>query len=533
MCRDDNHGGRRCPADTSEARQLRRKNAVARQMYATKTVTPIEGHFLPEITEHFTVDMVKQDIADISAISYELASFDATPEEAQIAYDKHLNRIGAGIEYLAEHEFGALPDEDMLAAHLLREEEIRAKYQQKIDAAQSEVDEATKDLDAVLTVLHRIADEESHPDPAARKDAWFEVSPSVTIMENKIGLRIVDNKLIVIRSEMEMEEEVRASERELIGQRNEAMKSALEAVGVKFASPENLTVSPNSDPESLADLRQAISYFPSNWVENSNASNALVVIKEDERAYYQHEVGEYLEYSDVNVEIKPVGWSPEPNSMDAVECSPLSETGTWDDPVSGITFPFSAIREEGENSWVRLRHDFKSEPDEGYEPVQIRGDGMEQPVTMYAKPMIRRRELATAVKKSELAISQEPFPVVGGKGFRAAIHEFSHRVERTTPRITAYEQAFLKRRAGHFSSGAPESISVIGDSENEVGYKDNFISHYMGRVYGSEATEILSTGMETLWGGQYGGFAGTNGYKADPDHKRFILGILASSAKRK
>jgi hypothetical protein len=55
----------------------------------------------------------------------------------------------------------------------------------------------------------------------------------------------------------------------------------------------------------------------------------------------------------------------------------------------------------------------------------------------------------------------------------------------------------------------------------------------MGKIYsGSSYTEILSMGMESLFAGTNGGFVGMDNNKPDADYKKFILGVLASSAKK-
>lgn len=129
-------------------------------------------------------------------------------------------------------------------------------------------------------------------------------------------------------------------------------------------------------------------------------------------------------------------------------------------------------------------------------------------------------------------------------GISIGMHEFAHRVEHAIPAVVGMERTFLMRRAGHSSeagnSAKPEELSHIVLEEeshskrkqvSEVGYKDNFPTHYMGKVYDSgQAYEILSMGMESLFTGKNGGLAGIEKHKADPDYKRFILGILASSA---
>lgn len=58
-----------------------------------------------------------------------------------------------------------------------------------------------------------------------------------------------------------------------------------------------------------------------------------------------------------------------------------------------------------------------------------------------------------------------------------------------------------------------------------------FLITIWGKIQVGRATEVLSMGMETLFAGTNSGFAGMLRMKADPDSKKFILGLLASSSQ--
>lgn len=142
---------------------------------------------------------------------------------------------------------------------------------------------------------------------------------------------------------------------------------------------------------------------------------------------------------------------------------------------------------------------------------------------------------------AELAIKKDSRFLVGGDMTSNATHEFAHRVGDLVPSVNLSERTFLMRRAGHIalprpdgSVPKPEKLSKIDSSKTELGYRDNFPIHYMGKVYGdgSLGGELFSTGMEALFTGRFGGLSGMAGYSADPDYKRFILGMIASSAKK-
>ncbi len=136
------------------------------------------------------------------------------------------------------------------------------------------------------------------------------------------------------------------------------------------------------------------------------------------------------------------------------------------------------------------------------------------------------------------------------------VHEFAHRVEHTYDRggaqITDIEEVFLIRRTTtngvrdkvqrYMDSGAAgEKISEIAeddeallDPQTELIRPDHFTSAYMGKTYAHrvdathKSREILSTGMEAVLGGAYGELIGKQDHQADLDHRSLILGLLAA-----
>lgn len=121
-------------------------------------------------------------------------------------------------------------------------------------------------------------------------------------------------------------------------------------------------------------------------------------------------------------------------------------------------------------------------------------------------------------------------------------HELAHYLEGANRGIGESERYFINRRAGllaHSRGSSTPQPRLSFVSGRELGYTDEFVHGYVGRIYTFDAAkprnngayEVLSVGMENIFHGHMGANTGTSVYKADREHVSFVLGLLASSAK--
>lgn len=98
------------------------------------------------------------------------------------------------------------------------------------------------------------------------------------------------------------------------------------------------------------------------------------------------------------------------------------------------------------------------------------------------------------------------------------IHEFGHAIEHNLPGAQDAALAFRSARAGD------EALSTIYAGTTEVGYKDEFFSHYCGRDYTNkgmpDSTEIISMGIQKVWDDP------AFFYSSDPEYFDFIQTIM-------
>lgn len=111
-----------------------------------------------------------------------------------------------------------------------------------------------------------------------------------------------------------------------------------------------------------------------------------------------------------------------------------------------------------------------------------------------------------------------------------AAHEFAHRCEATRRHLGLLECAFLRRRCADTATGAPVALVSLYGRRSERAMGDHFADAYVGKVYaGTQYREVLSTGMQAMVGGAYGGLVGVGDRRADLDHRAFVLGLLAAA----
>ena len=336
MCRDRIAGQRRCPCDTSEARQNRRKNAGARSSYASLVQEQVESKALPVIvkTEPFTVESIKDDIAELKTLSQDLRAAGATSDEVFTAYDKKLNAIGSGIEYLAEQKYGAPTDEQ------LRDEVKESSQLALINKGKMRIEmkEKQAEQDRLEEKLKVHADRNTHPIMRERFAVWEEKEPEIYAAYIAVNKEAADLSSKIFGS---ANTEVIDATKTLLEKRNEAIQNALKDVGVEFANPETVRYSEDSHKDAVKSLKLALAYYPQSWVDASNAQHMnreLRIKRSTGRAHYSSMKAQnkFTHRTEAYVIQKPHDWKPDPHDYYESQYIDLKGEKTWTDPVSGI-----------------------------------------------------------------------------------------------------------------------------------------------------------------------------------------------------
>lgn len=293
-------------------------------------------------------------------------------------------------------------------------------------------------------------------------------------------------------------------------------------------------------------LADAADVYPADWLNKSNGfGDAPAVFSTDgQQASYSPSAWVELKNRPLGDNICQLGprdlYSNKQISFVALEGNPPGEG----DPDEGRAW-------YREVSWEV--HDGKRGRPASDPAVRPEGEGWElyQPDNIWRRPEGPAYE---TVRLPTLTVMDHTPTGVAGKplGYATAVHELSHRFEHTSVDILRLENAFVTRRTT-LTSGEREPLEAWNPAIPEVQIrKDRFVDTYIGREYpkgeddrrlsgeGSvlgnaehfgTGYEVLSMGTEALFGGSYGGFIGVGKWRADEDHKNFVLGTLAAAGR--
>lgn len=99
---------------------------------------------------------------------------------------------------------------------------------------------------------------------------------------------------------------------------------------------------------------------------------------------------------------------------------------------------------------------------------------------------------------------------------RVYIHEIAHLMAKTPRALDASKAWFARRIDGY-------ELEEIYKGSGEMGYRDDFFTHYVGKVYDNDGlvgTEVVSMGMEAMYADP------VDFYQKDPDHFTFIYALM-------
>lgn len=287
-----------------------------------------------------------------------------------------------------------------------------------------------------------------------------------------------------------------------------------------------------SAKKAVAAFDETASIFPSDWIARSNDGRPPVVKINKSRAHYSHG---HQEVTKKKVQ-KAYRFSYE--SAEAMqEAIDRAASSPWEAVVETPDATWGTHEFKAETRRFEVRFDYSGDPLDPDRPPRGRGwalhsftdhDGQDRQV--WRRPKFEMQTVAVEAVPEIRTNMVVPVMQSRSSTFAVSAHEMVHRFEATNPDIPRMESWFLERRS------VGEELSRINpgrrEARPEVGYKDNLVDHYMGRVYESDRYfEVMSCGVESLFGGHFGGLIGAHGdgkrYHEDEDMRAFVLGTMA------
>jgi hypothetical protein len=115
-------------------------------------------------------------------------------------------------------------------------------------------------------------------------------------------------------------------------------------------------------------------------------------------------------------------------------------------------------------------------------------------------------------------------PVIEAYNLRSILHEWGHAIEVGNSSILKSAKALFESRTAGEALKTLRSLTGKSYKLSEMAKKDKFFDPYCGKVYGFDATELLSMGIEYLAQDPFWT------YHLDREHFWWVLGCLGGSA---
>ncbi|MGO1851832.1 MAG: hypothetical protein ACTH0V_00300 [Microbacteriaceae bacterium] len=298
---------------------------------------------------------------------------------------------------------------------------------------------------------------------------------------------------------------------------------------------------------------EASDAFPRDWVDASNAAGPLLARQQKTRAHYAHTGGTpkirkpYEFAQGHSITARTAGAPPEDRRVQP------KPGWSWNRRAGSMWVVDSELP-DGTVEWRNAPAESPADkslrgivPEGGPRP---KGDGWqwgeaESPgYGFWYRAKTYQTTDPGATPAAEIKTNAEPARLGGvSDTYATAVHELAHRAEYTVDGITELEHAFLnRRRREHGTDGQrPRRLYPNRRGNTEVAVDAGFVTPYVGKIYdkggrrpaqGYTPTEVMSMGMEALFGGSHGGLIGVGTKQTDHDHRNFVLGVLAAAGRR-
>lgn len=559
MCRNNEHGGRRCPHNDSDSRRLRRKNAnvmasisAASKQFKSENEKPVQP-----FKEELNLTEIKNKVEEIKKRVYSPVPEGMTQEE----FDKE-NEIlitSLGLSIAAEADRIAEYDEQ--------------EVERKIADLENRTYSASSENLRYLQETHRTALDNFH-DALDTVIDYETGKPKYDFMMNA-------NKYVELDADEQRGDVTEAAEKVI--KINKELDAAVEhhrsldktfdltSAAIQLDATRKVSDAYKTIIQQIRPTGGDIDFAEDN---KENSQYAVDILKDTVGKHYP---AEWIEYSNNHETAKSFVITTDdlrPSYTDAKGSTYSFNTQTLTDEERKLLD--EAYSEGGTHNFTlmhpwdpsqKLPIKYVSTSDEVYDPKDhgelidgkpagegwvyshnISGAAKDALTTKDSKPnlilknyrekkyWVRQHDNTTSTLK---IYSKDSVDFLADRSKNpsesltdgAAYHEFAHRMEHVFPENMLFrqEKAFLARRTGKTKENWNENLVNLPES-GEFAHKDGgFVHNYVAREYFRNNYEVFSVGIESLYGGTNGGLIGTKpGTRKDEDHRGFVLGCLAT-----
>lgn len=552
MCQDLEHGGRRCPNDTSDIRRVRRKASVILSRRKEKPIRNFGEHItttgnlrLEEFKKY--ADLLRKEVYNAPKDPKAQSDYDMKMEEKITAF---------GLEIASEA--------DKMAGYnpILMQEKIDTLKTEIFDDTHNELDILGEKYSSLRKQWRTLAlKKHIHPDTSPNSLTNEQIK-LLSETEQQLIQDYLDNKeksSILRNSFTELDIKFQEEKVLLNKEMNEKLTKAYQTIiaSIRPVGHETHFNTKNAG-EAIQVMKDTVAtHYPSAWLEKHNMQNGSEVIlgTTTERAAYNAAIvsdteddgikkpmtAKYLLFSQSDTIDQIHKAFPH---MNGVLISSSTYNTFTQEFIKGINYDY-----DEEEIYDRKKHGFKkpSEKDGWEFRATIASTDLPelqktQTIQRAMKILTKKRWVRKNLTTKKIAPRLQIFDKETAKNLNhedkhdyqkaVAYHEFGHRIEAVLSDkiLTRQEKAFLKRRAGKTDENFYENMINVG-TKDEYAHEGKFISKYVGRDYYNENNyEVFTTGIEALYGGSYGGLVGNSitFREQDLDHRGFVLGTLAT-----
>jgi hypothetical protein len=562
MCQSKAQGGKRCDHDTSENRRLRRKAAKLRVTSPAVSTGPIAPQPLTAGLVSPSIARLKQEAEQLRADMLNAPTDPVKRSAYDARMEVRLTKLGMSI--------GEEADKIADVKSLEEINELVEAYDNKLFGPLNE----ERDKNDEIRMKHR--------------DQWWEIRENIIGFgtefptpddledvedeeDRRISLLMIENhhKLLDLnKRQSEAYKESTAYQGAFYMENRNKLADAYRTI-ISQIRPVggNIGWNESSDTEVGQILQESVGKdYPSSWLQMHNDNKPEeVVLGTESRPGYTHELFSDTEEDGISkpaIQNQHVAVSGAFNTDEVVSSLKSLDNVSIKSYVSKH-YNRESKQEEVTNGFVFIGPDYEAyDPNTHGELLNDKPEGEGWEYTTSITTMVTASSLASSPESLVEKLQQKSWmrPISTTKKVNphlslfpeesrslladmhdessfeevnraTAYHEFAHRIESIYPDnlFARQEKAFLKRRANKTDENMYSDMKTI--NYQEIAHEGNFIIKYTGRDYlSSNNYEVFTTGIESLYGKNYGGLTGnskTYGRK-DLDHRGFTLGALAT-----